>query len=953
MKDYNHKEIEAKWQKEWTERNMFKTKANPQNKMYILTEFPYPSGNLHVGHWYAFAVTDIFARYMHHIGRDVFFPFGFDSFGLPAENAAIKRGLNPKTWTYSNIEHMIEQVKSMGTMIDWDTQVITSDPEYYRWTQWLFLQFYKKGLVKHEQTHVNWCPSCKTVLANEQLEGGACERCGSIVEQKEMKQWNIEITKYADRLIDDLDTLNWPHHIKEAQKNWIGRSHGSFFTFNIKANDGIIPAEAGVQSSIKVFTTRPDTFMGVTYVVVAPEHDLVQTLKPSISNWSEVQAYIDQTNKKTDLDRQSSKDKTGIELQGIKAVHPATGREIPVFISDYVIATYGTGCVMAVPAHDERDFEFAQKHNLEIKQVIAPFFIDKDNVPQEGKEWSPRKNVQAIVKHPTEEKIIQLQWKKVPWKTFVIGGVEDGETYEDAIIREVKEETGYINFKKIEKLGWEMESHFYAKHKDINRQAFTQVFVIELADLNKEQLSEEENEKHDVVWVPISEVNNTFWPCSELPEIVAHLEKSHHAFVGEGKLINSGEFDSLTSQEAADKITQKYGEKTTTYKLKDWSVSRQRYWGCPIPMIHCTSCGTLPVPEEHLPVVLPDMDKIEMRDDGKSPLAHNKEWVEVTCPKCGASAQRETDTLDTFVDSSWYYTRYIDPQNNTEIASKDKKDTWLPIDFYSGGSEHTTRHLLYARFVYKVMFDLHIVSQTEPFLKRNNRGLILGPDGQKMSKSKGNVIDPDELVERVGSDVVRSYLAFMGPYGEAGSYPWDPNGVVGIRRFFERVCTLADKISTEDSKESIVALHTMLAHITTDFEHLKFNTALSKIMICVNVFEKNMFSKDTFSQLLIVLDMFAPHLAQELWSQIHGADFVFTQPFPKADSSILADQMIKIAVQVNGKTRAVIEVSPQSTKEEILSIVKNSPEIQKWIADKNILKEIIVPQKLVNLVIAN
>lgn len=942
MKEYNHKEIEKKWQSAWQEAHIFKTSSDPKDKMYILVEFPYPSGDLHVGHWYAFAVTDIYARYMHHLGKDVFFPFGFDSFGLPAENAAIKRGLNPKTWTYSNIESMSKQVKSMGTMLDWNTKIATSDPEYYKWTQWLFLQFYKKGLVKHQETHVNWCPSCKTVLANEQLEGGVCERCSSEVEQKQMKQWNIEITKYADRLIDDLDTLNWPNHIKEAQKNWIGRSHGTFFEFGIM----------DTQEKIKVFTTRPDTFMGVTYLVIAPEHELVQKLKSNISNWNQVEEYINQTNKKTDLDRQTTKDKTGVELHGIKAIHPATGQQIPVFISDYVIASYGTGCVMAVPAHDDRDFEFASKYNLEIKQVVAPFFIDKDNIPQEGKEWSPRRNVQAVVKHPTEEKIIQLHWKKVPWKTFVIGGAEGEEPYEEVIIREVKEETGFKNFKKIEKLGWQMESHFYAKHKDINRQAFTQVFFIELADLEKEDLSEEEQKKHSVIWVPISEVNKTFWPCSEISEIIAHIEKGPHAFVGEGKLINSREFDGLSSKEAGEKITAKYGEKTTTYKLQDWSVSRQRYWGCPIPVIHCRSCGTIPVSEDQLPVVLPDMEKIELRDDGKSPLAHNREWVEVSCPHCGSSAERETDTLDTFVDSSWYYTRYTDNTNTSEFASSASLAKWMPVDFYSGGSEHTTRHLLYARFFYKVLFDLKLVHESEPFLKRNNRGLILGTDGQKMSKSKGNVVNPDEYVERVGSDVVRVYLAFMGPYGEAGSYPWDPNGVVGIRRFFERVFGLQKKIQMSDSTESLVAINTLLSNIVYDFEQFKFNTGLSKLMICVNVLEKNSFSKETFKKLLIVLNTYAPHISQELWSLIGEQDFIHNHRFPKADMDIVSSQKIKIAVQINGKTRAVIDFDPQTTQEDILLTIKEHLEVKRWIEGKQIKKEIYIPSKMVSLVVS-
>ena len=790
MNSYDHKVIEAKWQKQWADANLFKTPETPRDKMYLLTEFPYPSGNLHVGHWYAFAVTDIFARYMHHIGKDVLFPVGFDSFGLPAENAAIKRGLNPKTWTYSNIEFMEGQLRSMGGMFDWDRKVVTSDPEYYKWTQWLFLQFYNKSLVKHESTHVNWCPSCKTVLANEQLEGGVCERCGSAVEQKEMMQWNIEITKYADRLIDDLDTVQWPDHIKEAQKNWIGRSSGTFFEFPISDFD----------KKIKVFTTRPDTFYGVTYVVLAPEHPLIQELRPQITNWQDVESYVQKTNKKTDLERQSNKDKTGVRLDGVSVTHPATNEQIPVFISDYVLAQYGTGAVMAVPAHDERDFEFAHKFELPIKQVVS----------------------------------------------------SESET---------------------------------------------------------------------------------------LP------------FTGKGTLMSSSVHDGLTSQEAAEKITATYGSKATTYKLQDWSVSRQRYWGCPIPMIHCQKCGTVPVAESELPVRLPEMDKIEMRDDGKSPLAHNEEWMSTTCPTCGGPAHRETDTLDTFVDSSWYYTRYADPQNDNEFASRENLATWMPVDFYSGGSEHTTRHLLYARFVYKVMHDLGLVPQSEPFIRRNNRGLILGPDGEKMSKSKGNVIEPDPIVELVGADVVRSYLAFIGPYGEAGNYPWDPNGVVGIRRFFERVFGLKEKISTNDSGEALLAINTLLKMVRTDFEQLKFNTALSKTMICLNALEKTEFSKLTFAKLLIVLNPFAPHLCQELWNLTGHTGFIHAEAFPVADETVLAHQAIKIAVQINGKTRSVIECEPGTSKDSIIAAAKSDPEVSKWLEGKEILKEVYVENRLLSIVI--
>ena len=937
MNSYDHKAIEAKWQKQWADANLFKTATTPrtpEDKMYLLTEFPYPSGNLHVGHWYAFAVTDIFARYMHHIGKDVLFPIGFDSFGLPAENAAIKRGLNPKDWTYSNIEFMEGQLRSMGTMFDWDKKVVTSDPEYYRWTQWLFLQFYKKGLVKHEKTHVNWCPSCKTVLANEQLEGGVCERCGSAVEQKEMMQWNIEITKYADRLIDDLDAVSWPEHIKEAQKNWIGRSSGTFFEFPVSNFD----------KSIKVFTTRPDTFFGVTYVVLAPEHSLVQELKPQISNWTEVETYVQNANKKTDLERQANKEKTGVRLEGITVTHPATQEQIPVFISDYVLAQYGTGAVMAVPAHDERDFEFAQKFGMSIKTVIEP--ITGTPLGNEEK----RNSIVALVENPVDGKVLSINWgPQLGGILLVGGGREEGEDPIECAKREILEETGYQNVELVAQS--ELIHHHYRAHsKNVNRDisAIGLYFKLINEEQVAQQLESDEEQKFTVEWV-------------EKDQLESHIKDPLHAYVfgkfvrgkiytGKGILTTSQSFDGISSDEAAEKITEKFGQKATTYKLQDWSVSRQRYWGCPIPMIHCQKCGTVPVAESELPVRLPEMEKIEMHDDGKSPLAHNEGWTKVSCPSCGGDAERETDTLDTFVDSSWYYTRYTDPQNQTEFASREQLATWMAVDFYSGGSEHTTRHLLYARFVYKVMHDLGLVPQSEPFIKRNNRGLILGPDGEKMSKSKGNVIEPDPVVELVGADVVRSYLAFIGPYGEAGSYPWDPNGVVGIRRFFERVYALMDKIATRDSVETSLAINTLLKNVRTDFEQLKFNTGLSKIMICVNAIEKSDFSKHTFGQLLIVLNSYAPHLAQELWIESGHTGFIHNETFPIADEAVLAHQSIKIAIQINGKTRSVLECEPGTTKDEIIMRAKADPEVSKWLEGKEILKEVYVDNRLLSFV---
>jgi leucyl-tRNA synthetase len=936
MKSYDHKSIEAKWQREWREQNLFNTNENPQDKMYILVEFPYPSGDLHVGHWYAFAVTDIFARYMHHVGKDVLFPIGFDSFGLPAENAAIKRGLNPKAWTYSNIEVMTKQLESMGTMFDWNKKVVTSDPSYYKWTQWLFLQFYKKGLVHHQETHVNWCPSCKTILANEQLEAGVCERCSSVVEQKQMMQWNIAITDYADRLIDDLDQVSWPEHIKEAQKNWIGKSTGAYFTFDVKNS----------VEKIKVFTTRPDTLFGVTYVVIAPEHELVQKLKSQITNWSEVEEYITKTNQKTDLERQATKEKTGVQLQGILATHPATGESIPVFIADYALARYGTGCVMAVPGHNERDFEFATTYNLPIKTVIEPI----TGTPLENEEY--RKSIVALVENPKTGKVLSINWGEALGGNLLIGGgLEEGEDPVECAKREITEETGYTNVEFIAQS--EVIHHHYRAHsKNVNRNIDAIGLYFKLINEEQVEQSLEENEKNKftVEWIDKKEISSKI--KDPLHGYVLNKFIFNKIYVDNGILTASKDFDGLSSEIAKDKITEAYGEVATTYKLQDWSVSRQRYWGCPIPMVHCDTCGIVAVPEDQLPIQLPEMEKIEMRDDGKSPLAHNIDWMTTTCPTCNSVAMRETDTLDTFVDSSWYYTRYADPTNNTEFASKEKLNTWMPVDFYSGGSEHTTRHLLYARFVYKVMHDLGLVSQTEPFLKRNNRGLIIGTDGNKMSKSKGNVINPDEVISKVGADVVRSYLAFIGPYNEAGNYPWDPNGVVGIRRFFERVCSCAETISDTDSKESLVALNIMLSQITYDFEQLKLNTALSKLMICLNVLEKNTFSKNTFQSFLIVLNTFAPHIAQELWSQIGEEGFIHTQKFPSIDQSVLQEQLLKIAVQVNGKTRTVLEIQPNTSMEEVIKQAKGSPEVIKWIEGKTMIKEIFVPSKLVSLVVS-
>lgn len=717
-KDYDPKEIEAKWQKEWEANKLHSTPDSVSGKenKYVLVEFAYPSGNLHLGHWYAFSVPDIYARYLRMQGHNVLYPMGFDAFGLPAENAAIKRQLNPRTWTFDNIDYMRKQLRSMGASFDWSREVITAMPEYYKWTQWMFLKFLEKGLAYQLETPVNWCPSCKTGLANEQVIDGKCERCGTVVEKRNMLQWNLRITDYADRLVNDLELLDWPKPIKEAQKNWIGRSEGSLIKFD----------------DIEVFTTRPDTVRGATFLAVSGKED---------------------------------------KFTGKYVNNPATNEKIPVWEAEYVLSDYGTGAIMGVPADDERDLAFAQKHNLPIVE-------------------------------------------------------------------------GY------EKAGFE-----------------------------------------------------------------------------------------------------DFGKKVVKYRLRDWGVSRQRYWGCPIPVIHCKACGTVPVPEQDLPVVLPDIEDYLPSNEGKSPLSKAKAWVNVACPKCGGEAERETDTLDTFVDSSWYFLRYTDPKNEKEFASKEKLKQWLPIDFYSGGAEHTTMHLLYSRFWHKVLFDLGLVNEAEPYTRRMNRSLILGPDGQKMSKSKGNVIDPDKEVERLGADSVRMYLAFVGPYNEVSAYPWNPDGIVGVRRFLERVWRLSNKLGGENENSTL--LHQTVKKVGDEIVSMKMNTGVSALMILINDLDKReKVSTEEYETLLKLLAPFAPHMTEELWHNLGHDTSIHTETWPSYDPEKLTSAEITIAVQVNGKMRATFSASSAIGEAEAVERATGMPEVQKWVGDKGVKKAIYVPQKLVNLVVS-
>lgn len=813
-KKFDSTEIEKKWQKIWQEDGIYDVgeRDKSKEKEYVLVEWPYPSGNLHIGHWYAFAVPDIYARFKRMQGKQVLFPMGFDAFGLPAENAAIKRGLNPKNWTNDNIAYMKDQLTSMGASFSWDKTTSSTDPEYYKWTQWMFTQFFENDIAYRGKGKVNWCEGCHTVIANEQvLADDTCERCGTLIEKREMPQWMLRITKYADRLTDDLAALDWPEHIKEAQRQWIGRSQGAEIDF--KLSNG---------QQVTVFTTRPDTLYGATYLVLAPEHPLVTKNKDQIKNWTEVEAYINITKQKADQDRlDATKEKTGVKLKGITAINPASGEEIPVYIADYVLGGYGTGAIMSVPAHDERDFAFAKKFNLPIKPVVLPYEIFNN-----------------------EEK------------------------------------------------DYEKEGYLLLKEKFINGEFF-------------------------------------------------------HA--GIGIIFNSAEFDGLNSEEAKVAIVEKIGGRmTNTYRLRDWSIGRQRYWGVPIPIVYDPAGKAHVVRKEHLPWLLPE--DVDFTPTGVPPLSKSAALKKRTEEIFGVGWTPEVETMDTFVDSSWYFLRYLDNKNDDSLSSLERQKEWMPIDLYFGGAEHTTMHLLYSRFWQKALFDLSLVSESEPYKRRVNRGLILGPDGNKMSKSKGNVIDPDEQVARVGADTVKMYLAFMGPY-EGANYPFDLGGIAGVRRFLERVNGLREHLSETSVTATNRLLHKTIKKVSEDIAVFKFNTAISAMMVFVNQVEKEGLQKDDYEIFLRLLAPFAPHLTAELWEELGRKKSIHLETFPVANDMLAIDDVVTIGVQINGKLRGSITLSPVASESETLSFVQDSVELQEKLMAKEITKVIYVPGKILNLIV--
>ena len=798
---YDHKPIEKKWQDAWEKAGVFHAENHSEKpKYYALIEFPYPSGQgLHVGHPRPYTALDIVARKRRMQGYNVLYPIGWDAFGLPTENYAIKNHVHPAEVTKKNVARFKEQIRSLGISFDWSREINTTDPEYYKWTQWIFLQLFKHGLAYKKEMAVNWCTSCKCVLANEEVVDGVCERCGSEVVHKVKSQWMLKITEYAQRLIDDLDLVDYPDRVKTQQKNWIGRSTGAEVDFKATTGD-----------TLTIYTTRPDTLYGVTYMVMSPEHPLLKKWEGLISNIEDVRSYQAEAAKKSEFERtEVAKEKTGVRLEGVQAINPVNGKEIPIFISDYVLISYGTGAIMAVPGHDTRDWEFAKKFGLPIIEVVA-------------------------------------------------GG-------------------------------------------DVEKEAFTE--------------------------------------CET------------------GTMVNSGILDGLSVEEAKEKIKEYmeekgFGHSKVNFKLRDWVFSRQRYWGEPIPVVYCEKCGWVPLPEDQLPLTLPDVKSYEPTDNGESPLAHMTDWISTTCPHCGGPARRETDTMPQWAGSSWYFLRYMDPHNKEALVGKDALAYWNQVDWYNGGMEHTTLHLLYSRFWHKFLYDIGVVPTKEPYAKRTSHGMILGENGEKMSKSRGNVVNPDDIVNEYGADTLRLYEMFIGDFEK--SAPWSINSLRGCRRFIERFWNLQNILTEEDGirPELETSFHKTIRKVTEDIETLKFNTAIASMMALINeISDKGSITKGEMRIFTLLLSPFAPHVCEEAWANLAFGGMVCQQEWPAYDEAKCRESTVEIVVQVNGKLRARVQVAADISKEDAIAAAKAEEKVAAALEGKNVVKEIYVPGKLVNLVV--
>ena len=802
MESYNFKNFEKKWQDRWEDAGIFHAKTNSDKpKLFTMIEFPYPSGaGLHVGHPRSYTALDIVSRKRRMEGYNVLYPIGWDAFGLPTENFAIKNNVHPKIVTEKNIANFTRQLKMLGFSFDWSREINTTDPKYYKWTQWIFMQLFKKGLAYKQEMPINWCTGCKVGLANEEVVGGVCERCGSEVVQRNKSQWMLKITEYAQRLIDDLDDIDFLDKIKTQQKNWIGRSEGAEVTFKLSSNDDLV-----------VYTTRCDTLFGATYVVMSPEHELIGKIKDQIENYDEVEAYKAEAAKKSEFERtEMAKDKTGVCLKGIYAINPANGEKLPVWISDYVLVTYGTGAIMAVPAHDGRDWEFAKKFNLPIIEVVS-------------------------------------------------GG------------------------------------------KNVQEEAYTDVY--------------------------------------------------------KGNMVNSGFLNGLSVQEAIPTMIKwleekGLGKKKVNFKLRDWVFSRQRYWGEPIPLVYCEKCGWVAIPESELPLTLPELEHFEPGENGESPLAKAYDWINTTCPCCGGKAQRETDTMPQWAGSSWYFLRYMDPHNDDALASKEALEYWSPVDWYNGGMEHTTLHLLYSRFWHKFLYDIGVVPTKEPYQKRTSHGMILGENNEKMSKSRGNVVNPDEVVDEFGADAFRTYEMFIGAFDQ--STPWSQQGLKGCYKFLERVWNIQSMVTNEEgySAELEKSIHKTIKKVGEDIEKMKFNTAIAAMMSLVNDFyKKGSVTKTEYMTLITLLNPVAPHMTEELWEMYGGEGFLSIREWPKYDEEKTHDDQVEIVVQINGKIKDKVMIDAGLDQEGTQNAAMESDRIKSLIEGKTVVKVIAIPGRLVNIVV--
>lgn len=934
-------DIEKKWQEYWKNHHTFEAHIDKsKEKYYYLVEFPYPSGaGLHVGHVRSYTALDTLARKKRLMGYNVLFPMGWDAFGAPAEQYAIKNHIHPSIAVKENIKTFKSQIEKLGISFDWSREFSTTDPEYYKWTQWQFLQFFKHGMAYKAKKNINWCPKCKMGLSNEDSSGGVCERCGTQVVQKEKEQWMLRMSDYAEDLIDGLEDTDFQERTKVAQINWIGKSTGAEVDFKLKQ----------VNEKLTVYTTRPDTLYGVTFMVIAPEHPYIDLYSGLIQNMNEVIDYREQTNKKTEFERtQLVKDKTGIKLDGLSAINPITNKEIPIYISDYVMMNYGTGAIMAVPAHDTRDYDFAKKFGIDIIQVLE----EETGTPHSDE--SKKNSIVAIVYDEKNDKYLTINWGKNGGRLFVGGTIKENESSLECAIREIAEETGYTDISLV-KTAFKINHHYYAYNKDKYFNIEATPFLFTLNSDKRVSQNLDDDEKFQVEWVSKDVVSKEI--ADELHKKSFEYTVNATAMVGDGIHINSDVLDGLHKEEAISKMIsyleeKGIGRKKTNYKLQDWIFTRQRFWGEPIPLIYCDDCGWVAVPDEDLPVLLPNVAEYEPTDNGESPLARISEFVNTTCPHCGKPAKRETDTMPNWAGSSWYWLRYMDPHNDKEFASREALEYWGKVDWYNGGMEHATRHLLYARFWNQFLYNIGLVPNKEPFKVRASHGMILGEGGVKMSKSLGNVINPDDIVAEYGADTLRTYEMFIGDYEKEAT--WSEQGLNGCKRYLDRVVRLGEKVNDSLEYSSFLEkdIHKTIKKVTEDIDALKFNTAVSTLMILLNKMEKmDSISKKDYRTYLILLNPIAPHITEELNEKYQLGSAICESSWPSYEDDKLVDTEKEIAVQVNGKVRATILVHIDDTDDVIKEKALNEDNVKKHIDGKEIVKIIVIKGKIVNIVV--